>query len=575
DAILNNPTLSQALKIISYLIPSESYLILNNRFLKPLSQISSDPTVFENDYTLVSHSDKGYTDKMPYSPLSFKGIYDLIFQKLSENFMSVISPVFVGSMICGYYLSNTRDIINEGHKIKRIAKAINISFNEMHNRYKQLEMKQKAEESVYVDQVTNLPNLRGSCKWFTEFTNDEKNHKKHLTISVYAIAKYKQIYENYGIDDAENAVKYVAEALLSANPKDCFIGHISENEYVVINYYDDDSYISKTINSATSNFFSLLQDFNDQNGKDYYVEVNCGCTVVAPGWNGTLASYIKFASGELYMNKLKMGQKKQQSEQRRREYDREVFSLLIEENMFKYCFQPIVDAKTGEIYGYEALMRTPESINMSPLDVLETASQTNRLYDIERATIFNVMEFVSHNSEFFSNRKIFINLIPGYFLNDEDHRIIGSKYGEYIDNFVFEITERNTVTDGELNRIRTLGGDERSNQVAIDDYGTGHSNIVNLLRYSPQIIKIDRFLISDVDKDVNKQMFIKSTIDFARLNGIKVLAEGVETSEELKTVVSYGVDFIQGYYTGRPVFEPIINIDDSIRQEIIGMNTNI
>lgn len=575
DAILNNPTLSQAIRIISYLIPGDSFLLLNNRFLAPLSQLSSELTVYEDEYTLVFHSDAGFTDEKPYSPLSFRGIYDLVYEKLSENMMTVVSPVFIGSTICGFYISNTRDIRNEGHKTKRIAKAINISFNDMFNRYKQNEMKRKAEESVYVNQVTQLANLRGSCKWFNDFLSDENNHKKHLSVSVYAIAKYKQLYENYGIEDAENAVRFVSEALQSANPKNCFIGQISENEFVIVNYYDHESQITKTINSATSNFFPLMQDFNAENGKDYYVEVNCGCTVVAPGWSGTLSSLIKFASSELYMNKLRMNPKKQQSEQRKREHDREVFSLLIEQNMFKYCFQPIVDAKTGEIYGYEALMRTPESINMSPLDVLETASQTNRLYDIERATIFNVMEFVAHNSEFFDDKKVFINLIPGYFLNEDDYMIIGTKYCEYIDNIVFEITERNTVTDGELNRIRTLGGDDRSNQVAIDDYGTGHSNIVNLLRYSPQIIKIDRFLISDVDKDVNKQMFIKSTIDFARLNGIKVLAEGVETSEELKTVVSYGVDFIQGYYTGRPVFDPIINIDDSIRQEIISMNSHI
>ena len=99
------------------------------------------------------------------------------------------------------------------------------------------------------------------------------------------------------------------------------------------------------------------------------------------------------------------------------------------------------------------------------------------------------------------------------------------------------------------------------------------SNIVNLLRYAPQIIKIDRYLISGIDKDVNKQMFIKSTIDFARLNDIKVLAEGVETSEEMKTVISFGVDYIQGYYTGRPVFEPISEIDESIRKEIIDCNS--
>ena len=63
-------------------------------------------------------------------------------------------------------------------------------------------------------------------------------------------------------------------------------------------------------------------------------------------------------------------------------------------------------------------------------------------------------------------------------------------------------------------------------------------------------------------------MFIKRAIEFARINNIKVLAEGVETSEELKTVIFFGVDYVQGYYLGKPVFEPVKDIADEIRREI-------
>ena len=112
-----------------------------------------------------------------------------------------------------------------------------------------------------------------------------------------------------------------------------------------------------------------------------------------------------------------------------------------------------------------------------------------------------------------------------------------------------------------------MSGETGVGQIAIDDYGTGYSNIVNLMRYSPQIIKIDRFLVADIHTDQNKQMFVKSTIDFARLNDIKVLAEGVETSDELRMVITLGVDYVQGYYTGRPVAEPIPVIAENIRKE--------
>ena len=92
------------------------------------------------------------------------------------------------------------------------------------------------------------------------------------------------------------------------------------------------------------------------------------------------------------------------------------------------------------------------------------------------------------------------------------------------------------------------------------------------MRYAPQIIKIDRFLVTDIHKDQNKQMFVRTTVEFAKMNDIKVLAEGVETSNEMRMVIDLGVDYIQGYYTGKPSPEIVQNIDPDIKKEIIWAN---
>lgn len=248
------------------------------------------------------------------------------------------------------------------------------------------------------------------------------------------------------------------------------------------------------------------------------------------------------------------------------------FELLVDRNLFRYHFQPIVDAHTGDIIGYEALMRTGGGISMNPLEILEIARKTKRLYDIEKATMFNVMGEYVENADTFKGRFVFINTIPGYFLEDEDLAVLRTLYDEWLDRFVYEVTEQNTITNDELAKIRALCHSEKQARIAIDDYGTGHSNIVNLLRYEPSIIKIDRFLISDIQNDSNKQMFVKNTIEFATRNHIKVLAEGVETSEELKKVIEYGVDYIQGYYTARPAADPLQTLPEDIRNEIIEEN---
>ena len=70
-------------------------------------------------------------------------------------------------------------------------------------------------------------------------------------------------------------------------------------------------------------------------------------------------------------------------------------------------------------------------------------------------------------------------------------------------------------------------------------------------------------------------MFVKSTIDFAQMNGIKTVAEGVETAEELHAVISYGVDLIQGFYTAKPAPEPLYELSDELKHEIVSTNRSV
>ena len=132
---------------------------------------------------------------------------------------------------------------------------------------------------------------------------------------------------------------------------------------------------------------------------------------------------------------------------------------------------------------------------------------------------------------------------------------------------VVEYTEGSELGDEELAKQR----EEYSNlniEIALDDYGSGYSNVNNLLRYTPRYVKIDRMLINGINTNEQKRHFVKSIIGYARKYDIHVLAEGVETKEELKTVVSIGVDLIQGFHTGRPSEEPVLQIDEEIKDQI-------
>ena len=245
---------------------------------------------------------------------------------------------------------------------------------------------------------------------------------------------------------------------------------------------------------------------------------------------------------------------------------------LIQKDRFVYHFQPIVSAVTGEIVAYEALMRTQAEVGMNPLEVLDAAEMFDKFADLERTTFQHIFRRIKSQKAEFEGKKVFVNTIPGHFLTDIEVRNLRQEFGELLNNITIEITESQTISPKEVDAINHLASDEFKNDIAVDDYGMGHSNIVNLLEYKPEVVKVDRYLISNIQNDKNKQLFVKNLIEFASDAHIKVLAEGVETSEELRTVINFGVDLIQGYYTARPAFEVIQALTDEIREEILRYN---
>ena len=556
------------LKMISTSILPDSYICLNKRFLGIYSGIDYSSDRLEDELLFVP-----YRDKEEEFSIQECRLQDLRPQEGLETGLTVFNTLYTGSVVCGFYAAHTKDLYRDAQLIKRLSDVLNLVLTIHLGNARQQLLIHHLDSTLYLDSVTGLNNLKGLTRWFEEYAAEEENHLRPLALSVYSIYRYTYIYETYGMNETEELVRLVANRLSSSNPNALIIARISEDQFVVMDSGESESVIGRTINRSTADFFSQIESYNSISSRQYYVEVNCGCTTVNSGWKDTaLENLIRLALGELYLNRLRSNNRTVSKPSSSATELYSAFNLLMEKNLFKFHFQPIVSAKSGQIFAYEALMRTDNLINLSPLEVLAIAREYNRLYDVERATLFGIMDrFVQNYSGFYGN-KVFINTIPGHFLNDEDCAAIREQFDSYLDCFVFELTEQDTTTDEELYRLKSLCKTGSSAQIAIDDYGTGHSNIVNVLRYTPQIIKIDRELICGIQSDQNKQLFVRNTIDFAHQNGIKALAEGVETSEELKTVIDYGVDLIQGYYTGRPAEQPVPAINETVRHEILAEN---
>lgn len=247
------------------------------------------------------------------------------------------------------------------------------------------------------------------------------------------------------------------------------------------------------------------------------------------------------------------------------------FLRLVNENLFLYHFQPIVSATDGEIVAYEMLMRSDSSIGMFPLEILEYAEKTKRLYDIEKATMTNALSIIEKHQDIFKKRKLFVNSITAHALTDEDWIALENEYGELMEKMVIEFTEQTEIDEQSLDNIRSRLSRSKV-KIAIDDFGTGYSNTSNLIKYTPDYVKIDRSLIEGINEKPKMRRLVSGFIEFIHENGYQALAEGVETYEELQTMIQLGSDLIQGFYTSKPKPIMLLEISSSICYDIKTIN---
>lgn len=138
-------------------------------------------------------------------------------------------------------------------------------------------------------------------------------------------------------------------------------------------------------------------------------------------------------------------------------------------------------------------------------------------------------------------------------MTDEECREFRQRYLDIRSQLVLEITEQELLSKEALERKTSKGF---LGAVALDDYGSGYNSEKSLLALSPKYIKVDMVIIRDIDTDIDKQQIVANIVKYAHQRGMYIVAEGVETAEELKKVLELEVDLLQGYYLSRPAATP-------------------
>lgn len=234
-----------------------------------------------------------------------------------------------------------------------------------------------------------------------------------------------------------------------------------------------------------------------------------------------------------------------------------VLQEILKKEQICTFFQPIVSFKTGRIFAYEALVRgirddSPELI--TPCELFTRADEETVSVEFDHLCRKKALENFSsfHDS---STALMFVNIntsaIGSKSSGNPHINSITTQMGFIPQHIGLELIESHANSSSDLidfvNHFRNEGF-----LIVIDDFGTEHSNIDRLIQIHPDIIKIDRSIISGIENDPYRQSILKSIHSLSEMTGSLCLAEGVETLEEIQTCYLLGVDLFQGFAVAYP-----------------------
>ena len=222
---------------------------------------------------------------------------------------------------------------------------------------------------------------------------------------------------------------------------------------------------------------------------------------------------------------------------------------FIDPSELSVVFQPIVSLKRRELYAYEALVRCSVPEYRNPLVLFDKAVDTGCTGRLGRM----IREICV---PFGSGMPLFVNIHPnelseGWLIRPDD-----PVFSHDHDVFL-EVTEsvplsHSDLCTGVLKEVCTRGGI----YLAVDDLGSGYSNLKHIADLEPAVVKLDRALIAGIDKNPRQHELVSAVVDLCIRLGAKVVAEGVETAAEYRAVVDTGAPYGQGYLFARPAFPP-------------------
>ena len=397
---------------------------------------------------------------------------------------------------------------------------------------------QELLNNIYTDSLTNLPNIQK--------LKESLKEKESSTLMILNIDSFKEINGFYGLKVGDAILKQVANNINS----------LYNEQFEVFRLYADEFAILAKKDFTKEKCIKILKTLNE---KYYFYEQSSIIVKLSMGVvvntkkraieKATLAlrnAKNKKTNFEEYKNSLMI----QDEYKNHITWSNNIKTALDEEKIIAY-FQAIKDLKTGKISKYESLARLVIDEEVySPALFINIAKKAKLYPLVTRATIKSAFNFFKDKNDI----EFSINYSVEDIANEETTHYLENLLKEYKigSRLIIEILESEEIDDFNLinnfiSKMKSYGV-----KIAIDDFGSGYSNFSYILQLNVDFLKIDSSLIKNIHKNNDSKIIVKTIVDFAKRVNLKVIAEMVHNKEIEDLLKELDVDFVQGFYIGKP-----------------------
>ncbi len=440
-----------------------------------------------------------------------------------------------------------------------LSEQLSFAKDEAEARNAELEQaKTRIEHNALHDPLTGLANRRKLDQQLDALSSPASGERKRFAILHLDLDRFKQINDTLG-HAAGDAVLIHAAKILARNVREGdIVARIGGDEFVILLSQLGEKDSVKSIATKIISAFSYPFDFE---GFTCRCGVSIGIAFAESGSadarrtliNADLALYRAKATGR---NRYEFFTQNLQAEIVNHKRTADEILAGLEKGEFEAWYQPQFCANTHELTGVEALVRWRHPVKgiLTPDKFLKIAEELNVVSAIDHI----VLQHALHDKEIWRLRGIDV---PRVSVNvsvrrlHDDHLIdslkrLAIKPGEITFELVESIflDENEDIATSNIERIKALGID-----IEIDDFGTGHTSIISLLRLKPKRLKIDRQLVMPIIASPQERSLVRSIVDIARSLGVETIAEGVETHDHAVLLRQMGCDMLQGYAFSKPL----------------------